>query len=263
MRQPQVSIIIPTFNSGKTLSVALNSIINQTVNNWEVVIMDAVSTDDTIEIANHYKQQYKEQIRIYSEKDKGIYDAMNKGIDKANGLWLFFMGSDDSFYENLTLEKIFTSKEITNNDVVYGNVIWSAKVYDGEFTYNKLTYTNICHQAIFFKKSVFKKTGLYNLKYRVCADWNHNIKWFFSSKIKHAYKNVIVANYADDGFSSKNIDKIFLRNKEYILLKNGFRKLPYIYISLLKFFAQKFLLTRLLIKIRHNILLEVSKIIGK
>ena len=89
---PRLSIINPTFNSAKTLSRCLDSVISQSFTDWEVLMMDGVSNDDTIKIASSYQDS---RIRIYSEPDKGIYDAMNKGIDKAHGEWLYFIDSDD------------------------------------------------------------------------------------------------------------------------------------------------------------------------
>jgi len=220
------SIIIPTYNSGATLSVALDSIVNQTFKNWEVLIMDGLSTDYTIEIAEKYQKQ-NTSIKICSEKDNGIYDAMNKGIVLAQGEWLYFMGSDDILYENTTLEHFLNNKEIKNIDVVYGNV-YSTRfngLYDGEFNYSKLITKNICHQAIFFKKRVFNKIGNFNLKYQSHADWHHNIRWFFSSRTTKIYLNQIIANYADGGFSSLNNDEVFVKEKSFLLLKKGIGKL--------------------------------------
>ncbi len=225
-KAPLFSIIIPAYNSGTTLSVALDSIANQTFENWEVLIIDGFSTDHTIGIAEKYQKRFS-NIKIFSEKDKGIYDAMNKGIDLARGDWLYFMGSDDFLYENTTLEQFLNHKEIKNNDVVYGNV-YSTRfngVYDGEFIYSKLITKNICHQSIFFRKSVFKKIGNFNLKYESHADWHHNIRWFFSSKVLKLYVNQIITNYADGGFSSLKNDEVFGRDKHFLLMTKGIAKL--------------------------------------
>ena len=130
---------MPTYNSGATLSVALDSILGQTFKNLEVLIIDGVSSDNTIEIAENYKKKYS-NINIYSEKDEGIYDAMNKGVAYATGTWLYFMGSDDLFYETTTLETFLSQVVIKTHLVVYGNVYSSRfnGVYDGIFTAAKL-----------------------------------------------------------------------------------------------------------------------------
>lgn len=100
----KLSIIIPTYNSASVLPRALDSIICQTFTNWEVLIMDGISTDDTLKMAQSYNDS---RIRIYSEPDNGIYDAMNKGINKANGEWLYFLGSDDCLFSKDVLSNIF------------------------------------------------------------------------------------------------------------------------------------------------------------
>lgn len=226
MHNPLLSIIIPTFNSESTLSIALDSIVGQTFKNWEVVIIDGVSTDATLTIAEKYKRQFS-SIKLLSEKDKGIYDAMNKGISLAKGEWLYFMGSDDSLFQSTTLEQFADLKELKNNEIVYGNV-YSTHFngsYDGLFTYSKFINKNICHQAIFFRKSVFKKTGKYNLKYKAYADWNHNINWFFSSKISKVHIDQVIANFAYGGFSSVFDDTAFKTDKNFLLLSKGIGKL--------------------------------------
>ena len=99
------SIIIPTFNSEKTLDIALSSIVVQSYQNFEVLIIDGLSTDSTIDIAKKHQKVFP-NIKIKSEKDNGIYDAMNKGIALAKGEWLYFMGSDDSLYNDDVLNQI-------------------------------------------------------------------------------------------------------------------------------------------------------------
>lgn len=224
-----VSIIIPTYNSVATIDIALKSIFEQTFKNFEVLVMDGMSSDSTLEVVLKYKDKFP-KIIVTSKKDKGIYDAMNQGIKIAKGNWLYFMGSDDSFYSSKVLENIVEKiKENNNQDVLYGNVVSSRfnGVYDGEFTYSKLMGKNICHQAIFLNENVFKKTGKFDLKYKVLADWDHNIRWFFSSKIAHKHIDIIIANYADGGFSSLNEDVAFQKDKNYKFLKLGIGKLSW------------------------------------
>lgn len=220
----EISIIIPTFNSAKTLAVCLDSILKQSFTDFEVLIMDGLSTDNTLEIAKSYDDV---RLIIFSEKDNGIYDAMNKGITKAKGTWLYFLGSDDSLYESNTIEQFLHIKGLESIEIIYGNV-YSPRfngIYDGLFTYSKLMNKNICHQSIFFRKSVFAKIGKFNLKYKSHADWDHNIRWFFSSKVSRIHIGQTIANYADGGFSSMNNDEVFKRDKNVLLLSKGYGKL--------------------------------------
>jgi glycosyltransferase involved in cell wall biosynthesis len=224
---PLISIIIPTFNSGKVLSNCLESCKSQTFNNFEIIIVDGVSIDDTLKIISSFKSKFKD-FQFISENDKGIYDAMNKGILMAKGDWIYFMGSDDTFINKEVLNTVF--KNLASNiDVVYGNVLseFYGGIYDGAFDGHKIVRKNICHQSIFFNISVFKKTGYFDLNYPVVADWDHNIKWFFNSRIKHQYIDVLVANFSDNGFSAQHEDLAFLKVKNFKLLKLGFYKLPF------------------------------------
>ncbi len=221
--RPFISIIIPTYNSETTLARALSSIYDQTFRDVEVLIIDSLSTDSTLAIAKEFKDRL-ELIKIYSERDEGIYDAMNKGIKLAKGNWLYFMGSDDMLFENDTLKKIEINLRKTDARIIYGNVFSTRfnGIYDGEFNCSKLAKKNICHQAIFFHTSIFKKIGIFNLKYKAHADWDHNIRCFCSAKVKNKFVNITVANYADGGFSSVHGDPIFAKEKNILLVKKGF-----------------------------------------
>lgn len=223
MKLPLISIIIPTLNVESTLQRALDSIINQSYMTWEVLLLDGVSNDRTLKIAKSYKENNINQISIYSSKDRGIYDAMNKGIDLANGEWIYFLGADDFLLEKNTLESVVELIDKEVYDVIYGNVIsfYFNDIYAGEFTYSKFEKQNICHQAIFFNKKVFTKIGKFNLKYKVLADWEHNIRWFYNNNVRYKYINIIIANYSGDGFSSVNKDKLFELDKLRIIFTLG------------------------------------------
>lgn len=209
---PLFSIIIPTYNSEKTLSVALDSITNQTFKNVEVLILDGLSTDNTLNIAEKYQTQF-DRIKIISEKDKGIYDAMNKGIDLAKGEWLFFMGSDDTFYSNDVLSNVIRFIEDSNVKVFYGDVKivgdtdWAKNgdIYAGEFTLQKLLNQNICHQAIFYNRQFVKEEiGCFNLDYSKSSDWDFNLRCWAIQPLE--YMNIIVADFFAGGFSSNSKD---------------------------------------------------------
>jgi glycosyltransferase involved in cell wall biosynthesis len=214
----KLSIIIPTFNSSKVIARALDSIVAQTFTDWEVLIMDGVSTDDTLKIAQFYNDS---RIRIYSEPDKGIYDAMNKGIKKARGEWLYFLGSDDWLLDGKVFENVF-SLDIDNFDVVYGDVESAilGTESQGEWSLSSID-SNRCHQCIFYKRRVFKKLGLYNLEYSVWADHDLNMKWFFSDSIKKKYVPVIIAHYSEGGFSADKRDSQFIKYMPYLKLRRG------------------------------------------
>lgn len=213
-----LTIIIPTFNSSATISRAIKSIIEQDFTHWELLIMDGQSTDSTIQIAKSF---HAPRIHIFSEHDKGIYDAMNKGIKKASGDWLYFLGSDDWLLSTHTLSDVF-SNSITQYDVIYGDVEAPhlPPEHKGEWTIQSIDF-NRCHQAIFYRKDVFKKIGVYSLEYPVLADHDLNLRWYFNSKIKKKYLPLPIAHYSSGGYSEKVADSMFYKYLPYLKLKYG------------------------------------------
>jgi glycosyltransferase involved in cell wall biosynthesis len=240
---PFFTIIIPTYNSASIVARAIESTLEQEFKDFEILIMDGQSNDETVHIANGYGDK---RIRVFSEKDLGIYNAMNKGVTKSEGCWLYFLGSDDTIMSKSILQDVyeFISDEM---DVVYGDVI-STRFngrYDGEFDYNKILQKNICHQAIFFNKKSFEGIGWFDESFRAHADWDHNMRWIFASKIKNRYIDRTIAIYADGGVSSRTGDDVFNLRRNLNYVKYGRKRLSrYIKWSILKLEMKKALRRR-------------------
>lgn len=217
MDAPVFSIIIPTLNSESLIKRSIESVLNQTFADFEILIMDGLSQDATLDIVENYHDQ---RIKISSTKDRGIYDAMNKGIAQARGEWVYFLGSDDRLFSQETLASVKTQC-FDNIDVLYGNV-FSMRfkgLYDGKFDEQKILKKNICHQAIFLRRSLFSKIGNFDLAYKAHADWDHNMRWLLTAGINHHYTDQVIAEYADGGFSSVSSDSLFKRERglKYLL----------------------------------------------
>jgi glycosyltransferase involved in cell wall biosynthesis len=208
---PILSIIIPTYNCGHPIHECIESILGQSFTQYEIIVMDNCSTDGTLNILNGFASA-NPRVSLTSEPDKGIYDAMNKGIKKARGAWLYFLGSDDVLYDKDALSRIFLSPVNLMQNIIYANVIFkhSRERYRGKFDLWKLEQINICHQAIFFRKDVFAKLGLFNCRYKVLADYEFNFRWIANRKIKKKYSNEIVATYNETGISFNTVDQPFL-----------------------------------------------------
>ncbi len=204
MKNPFYTLIIVVFDGERTIQKAIDSILYQSYKNYELLIIDGLSSDSTIEIirGNALKDS---RIKFISEKDYGIYDAMNKAIQMAKGEWLYFLGCDDYMYNEYVLERIFIEINAGHYEIVYGNVILMPenKCYGGEFSKDDLLFKNISHQSIFYNAIVFKKVGLYNKKYAIQADWDFNIRCYQSTDIAHHYADLIVAYFEKGGASSK------------------------------------------------------------
>lgn len=221
----QFSIIIPTFNAADTLSVCLKSIVSQTHKDFEILLIDAVSEDETLKIAKDYSEQFH-GLTIVSERDAGIYDAMNKGIRLARGEWLYFMGSDDRIINKNVLSEIAAHLQ-RNDDVVYGNSIWvpENRAEKGEWSLAQLLQLNINHQRIFYKKALFEKWGNFDIQYKIASDYEANIRFFCTPVISKKFVNINVAFYHSGGYSAQHTDLEFWRNWKSTLYKNF---IPYV-----------------------------------
>ena len=223
---PKLSIIIPTFNSAASIEGCLRSIACQTFADYEIIVHDGGSSDATVEkIRNFQAANRAMNLDVFVETDKGPYDAMNKGVRRANGEWLYFLGSDDELCDANVLGAVFERSDLTNSDVVYGNVrmigdaSWAKNnsVYDGIFDLKKLLSRNICHQAIFYRAEFLREVGEYNINYAVCSDWDFNMRCW--AKTRFRYVDIVVANFRTGGISAGEADERFMREVASNVLK--------------------------------------------
>ena len=221
-----LSIVMPVYNAGQYIEAALQNIAAQTFTNYELLVLDALSTDHTKAVVEA-KQKENPRIRLISEKDKGIYDAMNKGVREARGEWIYFMGCDDVFFDEHVLTAI--SSHLTNeHDLVYGDVLWvpDEVMEKGICTPAELINRNINHQRIFYRKELFVKHGGYALQYRVASDHELNIRFFCNKAVRTKYIPVTVARYHSGGFSANQLDEVFWINWKNIFKNNFAQHLP-------------------------------------
>lgn len=210
------SIIIPTFNSSDTLKACLESLVLQSYGDFEVIIEDGFSEDNTLELAKAFGDS---RIRIFSEPDRGVYDAMNKAVSRALGKWLLFIGSDDTLYSDHVLEEMKVYLDKTDAGMVYGDVKiagngpWAkdGEIYRGETPLTTLFVSNICHQAICYSREIFNNRIPYHTDYRVCADYDFNL--FCASKYRLEYVPVILSVFNTGGLSSVADDPAFVKEK--------------------------------------------------
>jgi glycosyltransferase involved in cell wall biosynthesis len=225
----KVSVIIPVYNGAATLPVALQSVFSQDYPNLELIVIDGKSTDGTADILAAFQANHV--FTAISEKDQGVYDAMNKGIAMSQGDWLYFLGCDDCFFSDTVISQIFKNDHAANADIIYGNIVLtqSKEVYGGKF--NKLTILkrNISHQAIFFRKEIFEQLGKYDLRYPIAADYVLNQKIFANSNLRKKYVNKIIAKFNETGLSgSTGGDKMF-KNERVAIARQHFSFPLYLY----------------------------------
>ena len=206
--KPLISIITVVYNGEKYLEETIQSVINQTYDNVEYIIIDGGSTDGTLDIIKKYEDRVDYWV---SERDKGIYDAMNKGIDVASGEWINFMNAGDGFYTKDVLNKIFLQNDFKSINVVYGNhnVIYPHKTRIAKAGNIEDIWkgSQFCHQSSFVSATVHK-SNKFNLSNRIGADF----EFFYTLYKKHMsfkYIDIIVANYSAGGLSDiKRVDSI-------------------------------------------------------
>ncbi|GAB6182725.1 glycosyltransferase family 2 protein [Thermodesulfovibrio hydrogeniphilus] len=200
--KPLISVITVVLNGEKYLEETIQSVLNQTYDNVEYIIIDGGSTDGTLDIIKKYEDYIDYWV---SEKDKGIYDAMNKGIDVASGEWINFMNAGDGFYERDVIAKIF-EREYKDVGIICGDFI---AVHDNQKVLRKpkplykfYRYMCLSHQSAFININLMKKLR-YNQDYRLAADYEFFLRAFYKEKVIFNYVSLIV-NYIEGnvGFSS-------------------------------------------------------------
>ncbi len=227
----KLTIITITKNDLKGLEVTAESVFNQSFIDYEYILIDGDSNDGSKE----FIQSIAIKLSFWlSEPDKGIYNAMNKGIQKANGTYLMFLNSGDRFCNNHVLEQFFL--EDSNADVIHGNVIKmdafnNLTIKKSDSSYNLTSayflYDTIYHQGSFIRKSVFDKFGLYDENYKIISDWIMFLKLAIN-KCYFEYKNIDIAYFDSGGISSLYPDLIVkektqeLSKTEYGQLLNDF-----------------------------------------
>lgn len=198
------SIIIVCLNAGQRLMETINSITSQSYGMYEIVVKDGGSTDGSLDGLLAQAQKGDSRIRIYTQADKGIYDAMNQAVEYAKGDYLFFLNAGDSFYDKDVLRNITDVIIKERPDIVYGDlyhkalssVIQSAP-YINDFT----CYRNVpCHQTCFYKKELFVERG-YRIVYNVRADYEHFLWCYYKRKARILYAPFLVAAYEGGGYS--------------------------------------------------------------
>lgn len=221
MINPKVTIITVAFNAADYIEKTLLSVINQTYSNIEYIIIDGGSTDGTVDIIKKYSNKISYWI---SEPDKGIYDAMNKGINKATGDWINFMNAGDTFYSCESISTICNFLEKTTAEIIYGDANF---IYDwGTKIYQALPLNLIIKHMIFSHQSSFTKTQLlktqkFSTKYKIAGDYDFFYHQFLANK-KFLHIPICVANYdAIQGISAR---QHFLAMKENAYINGNIKK---------------------------------------
>lgn len=201
LREYKISVITVCLNSEATIRQTIESVLRQTYKNIEYIIVDGGSVDRTLTIIREYIPLSDGRMRYISEKDDGIYDAMNKGITMATGDIVGIINSDD-WYEPEAVEEIVKCFRATDTDVAYGEEWILNENRQREYHTYRMGFPP--HPGMFVRREVYQKYGMYDLSYRIASDWDLILR-FMAGGIRFERIDRVIANYSKTGISSVRI----------------------------------------------------------
>lgn len=194
------SIITINYNNCEGLRRTIESVVNQTCRDFEYIIIDGGSTDGSVDVI----KQYADQIDYWvSEPDKGIYNAMNKGVAVAKGEYCLFMNSGDTFYTNDVIKQVYKKADFRSDIIVgdhdsSGEIVSAPEEITGVFLYKN----TLCHQSVFIRKMLLDENP-YDETYIIAADWYHLFDSLILKNAKYSHVNVVICYYENNGLSKK------------------------------------------------------------
>jgi len=219
----RVSIITVTLNSARTLEDTIVSVMNQSYDNIEHIIVDGGSTDDTLAIVEKYKKQISHFI---TEPDKGIYDAMNKGINLATGDLIGTLNSDDIYADTTVISDAVKKFSEIDTDIIFAD-LWYVKYNDinkivrrfrsSQFNPSLLPYGIApAHPTMFVKRHIIEKYGSYKTDYKISADFEFIARIFYKTDVKYHYYPKVFIKMRMGGISTSGWRSLILSNREML-----------------------------------------------
>lgn len=212
----KISLITATYNSAETLRDTMQSVLNQTFKDIDYIIVDGGSKDATIDIVKEFEPEFEGRLRWVSERDKGIYDAMNKGVRMAQGEIVGILNSDDFFASEKVLETV--NNAFTKNPTIEGvyadvryvdwnNTSKTVRMFSGkDFKREKLCWGKMPpHPSFYVRRECYDRCGLYSLDYPICADYDMFVKMIWEENISTMYIDDVFVNMRSGGTSSSGI----------------------------------------------------------
>lgn len=223
----KISLVTITYNSEKTLADTIQSVLEQTYPDIEYIVVDGASKDKTVSIIQQYAPLFEGRMKWISEPDKGLYDAMNKGIQMATGDVIGILNSDDFFTSEEVLAKVAEAfKKVTKLDAVYGDVhfvnpddlkkcirYYSSKVFKRSLM--RLGFMP-AHPSFYLKKECFDKYGVYKTDYQIAADFEFLLRVIYKENVKTQYLPIDMVTMRTGGASTSGIESHLKIMKEHL-----------------------------------------------
>lgn len=217
----KISVITAVYNGRSTVTEALDSVLAQTHPDVEMVIVDGGSTDGTVELLERYRPH---AASFVSERDKGIYDALNKGILMSRGEVVGFLHADDLFASDDALAQIAAAFEDPTVDAVYGDLVYVRRDEIGSVV--RRWRAGACttaalrrgwmppHPTFYVRRSVYEKLGSFDTRYRIAADYDSIVRFLFTGAIKAAYVPQTLVRMRMGGISNRSLSTLIAKTKE-------------------------------------------------
>ena len=228
-KNPLISVVTVCYNSAKTIEPTIKSVLAQTYQNYEYLIIDGCSTDNTLEIVEKYRSEFGDRLRVVSEKDTGIYNAMNKGVLKSKGVLIGLLNSDD-YYSPDTLKLVAEKYEEEQYPliVINGDMVRISEMGEEVFRY-RFNEENVkrkqCfgHPSMFAARAVYDKIGLYDESYKLAADGDWQYRAHDDDEVKYVLCHEVF-NHMREGGASDNPKYRWVWFKELSRMKKAHNK---------------------------------------
>ncbi len=235
----KVSVITINFNNVVGLKTTFESVINQNFTEFEYLLIDGDSTDGSKE----FLEENSEKIDFWvSEKDQGVYDAMNKGILNSNGDFLIFLNSGDFFSGTDSISKMIVNSQ--GEDLVYGNILvqesgksWIKK-YPNRLNFRYFYFESLPHPACLISRRLFEQHGLYDTTLKIASDWKFFLLAVARNNCTYKYVDEAISTFSLDGLSSNKDNRLLLANERKSVMKKYFYFYYLAYYLYLKVFGK-------------------------
>lgn len=223
----KLSLVTVTYNSAQTLRDTITSVLSQTYLDIEYIIVDGLSKDNTVEIIKQYESQFRGRLKWISEKDSGLYDAMNKGIQMATGDIVGIINSDDFYHRNDVIERVVRTFE-NNFDIqaIYGDVRFvnsnslnkTVRYYSSRIFSPRLFRFGFmpAHPTFFTYRECFEELGYYKTDYKIAADYELLVRFLYIHQLKSKYIALDFMKMRMGGASTASLKSNWLLNKEIV-----------------------------------------------
>ena len=223
----KISLITVCYNSEKTVEDTLKSVLQQNYENYEYIVIDGKSKDHTIDIVKKYEQKFDGRLKFISEPDKGIYDAMNKGIKLAKGDIIGILNSDDVLTNSSVFDKIVTAFKNNDVDGVYSNLVFLDETLQMPVRnfiahkQSKVLGWHPPHPTLYLKKEVYESVGYFDLNYKIAADYDFMLR-MLKNNFKLYYIDDYLVKMRSGGVSTNGLKGYFknLKEADSVLRKN-------------------------------------------